>query len=127
MAAVQQAHVVDAAARPRDRRFFETENRPECLPDILGAAQLSGNPLGVCPPIRSRLTVYVCPARIHRHIFKRRFSLNATYTVAVRFSRSIRASSQSRGAYANDVITNCKQLPSLLQSREFIARVHDSI
>ena len=46
MAAAEQAHAVDAASRPRDRGFFETENRPEGSTDLLVAAQLMGRPFG---------------------------------------------------------------------------------
>ena len=48
--AAEHAHAVDAAARPRDRRFFETENRPEVRTDLVVAAQLMGNPLGARLP-----------------------------------------------------------------------------
>ena len=44
----QPAHAVDAAARPRDRGFCETENRPEVGTELSVAAQLMGNPLGRC-------------------------------------------------------------------------------
>jgi hypothetical protein len=45
-AAAEHAHAVDAAARPRDPRFFEGQNRLERFPDLVVAAQLMGNPLG---------------------------------------------------------------------------------
>jgi hypothetical protein len=45
-AAAEQAHAVDAAVRPRDRGFFETQDRPKVNTDLLVAAQLMGRPLG---------------------------------------------------------------------------------
>jgi hypothetical protein len=42
----EHAHAVDAAARRRDRGFFEMEHRPEVRTDLWVAAQLMGNPLG---------------------------------------------------------------------------------
>jgi len=45
-AAAEQAHAVDAAARPQDRGFFETQNRPEVSTDLWVAAQLMGRPFG---------------------------------------------------------------------------------
>jgi hypothetical protein len=44
--AAQQAHAVDAAARPRDRGDFEKYNQPECSTDLKAAAQLMGRALG---------------------------------------------------------------------------------
>jgi hypothetical protein len=42
----EHAHAVDAAARPQDRGFFETCNRPEVSTDLVVAAQLMGRSLG---------------------------------------------------------------------------------
>jgi hypothetical protein len=44
--AAQHGHVADAATRRQDRSDFETWIRPECLPESIGAAQLSGSTLG---------------------------------------------------------------------------------
>ena len=46
--AAEQAHAVDAAARPQDRGFFEGQNRLERDPDLVVAAQLMGRPFGGC-------------------------------------------------------------------------------
>src|SRR5438132_828472 len=42
----EHAHAVDAAARPRDPRFFEGQNRLKRDPDLWVAAHLMGRPLG---------------------------------------------------------------------------------
>ena len=43
--AAQHGAVADAAARPQDRRDFESWNRSKCITN-LGAAQLSAKPFG---------------------------------------------------------------------------------
>jgi len=47
----QPAHAVDAAARPQDRRYFESWNWPECHLDLAVAARLMGKPFGRQPII----------------------------------------------------------------------------
>lgn len=44
--AAEHAHAVDAAARPRDRSFFEGQKRLGRDSDLSMAAQLMGRPLG---------------------------------------------------------------------------------
>jgi len=44
--AAEHAHAVDAATRPRDRCYFESQNQPGRDPDLAVAAHLMGKPFG---------------------------------------------------------------------------------
>ena len=45
----EHAHAVDAAARPQDRGFFDSQHQPERFLDLSVAVQLMGNPFGRWP------------------------------------------------------------------------------